>query len=324
MTAKHDVLVMSRLRPLAMAQLEEAYTLHRHDEAGDKPSFLRERGPLCSAVVTQGHCPLTGEELEHLPRLGFVGCGTAGFDAIDAEALRSRGIHLTATSAALRDEVADTALMLTLAACRELVSAHEYVRSGEWARNGMYPLLSTISGKRAGILGLGAIGQSIARRLEPIGVEIGYSARGEKPVGHRYLPEPLDLCEWSDILIVAVPGGQETAGMVDARALAALGPQGILVNVSRGTVVDEAALVKALKSGALGHAALDVFLSEPDPDPELTGLPNVTLYPHHASGTVETRDAMSQLVVDNLAAFFAGEPLLTPVYDLPEGCASQT
>ncbi len=181
----------------------------------------------------------------------------------------------------------------------------------------MYPLLSTMRGKKAGIVGLGNIGRAIAARFEPLGLEIGYTSRSRKPGSYRYFPQVRDLAEWSDILVVVVPGGAETENMIDGAVLEALGPEGTLVNVARGSVVDEAALIKALTDGKLGSAGLDVFWNEPRVDPALTALPNVTLYPHHASGTEETRDAMAQLVVDNLAAHFAGKPLLTPVYDLP-------
>ena len=321
MAKKHDVLVMAPMRARALAQLEEAYTLHRYDEAEDKDAFLREHGPKCGAIATDGHVPLTEGDLEHLPNIGIVSIASAGFERIDDAALKARGIHFTNASAALREEVADVALLLTLAARRELVAAHHHVRSGDWGRKGDYPLLSAMAGKRVGILGLGQIGQSIARRLVPLNVEIGYTSRSEKKADYRYFPELLDLAEWSDILIVVVPGGPETASMVDAGIMAALGPQGTLVNVARGSVVDEPALIEALRGNTLGNAALDVYLDEPNPNPELTALPNVTLSPHHASGTVETRDGMHQLVVDNLAAYFAGKPLVTPVYDLPGGGA---
>ena len=311
--SKREVLVMSPTRPGAMVQLESAYTLHRYDEAADKTAFIAEYGPRCEAVVISGHAELSRAHLEHLPRVEIVACASAGFESIDAHALRERGIHLTNTSAALHDDVADLALMLILATRRHLVAAHEYVRSGEWGRRGMYPLLSTIRGKRAGIVGLGNIGQAIARRCEVIGLEIGYTARGEKPVDYRYFPDALALAAWSDILVLVVPGGPGTDRMIDADVCAALGPEGTLINVARGSVVDEPALIEALSSGRLGSAGLDVYLNEPSPDPALTALPNVTLYPHHASGTVETRDAMAQLVVDNLAAHFAGRPLLTPI-----------
>jgi lactate dehydrogenase-like 2-hydroxyacid dehydrogenase len=296
-----------------MAQLEAAYTLHRHDEAADKDAFLAEVGPRCTAIATNGHTPLTRADLVHLPGLKVVACSSAGYEHIDDAALAERGIALTNSSPALRDDVADTALMLTLAARRQLVAAHHYVRSGDWGRKGMYPLLHRIAGLRAGIVGLGQIGLAIARRFEPLGLEIGYTTRRPRDVSYPHFADVRALAEWSDILVLVVPGGPETHAMIDRAVLGALGPAGTLVNVARGSVVDEPALIDALTSGRLGSAGLDVFLNEPDPDPALTALANVTLYPHHASGTEETRDAMAQTVVDNIAAHFAGRPLLTPV-----------
>lgn len=311
------VLVMHDIRPKALTRLEAAYTLHRYDLADDKPAFLALHGPKCRAVATNGHVALTAADLEHLPNVGIVACSSAGYEYIDVEALKARGIHFTNSSPALSDDVADLAVLLTLAARRELVAAHDYVRSGEWGRTGMYPLLHPIKGLKAGIVGLGQIGQAIARRLEPFGLEIGYTARSRKPVEHVYFPDSLALAEWADVLIVIVPGGPETENLIDARVMAALGPGGTLVNVARGSVVDETALIEALSAGTLGSAALDVFAEEPSPNPALVALPNLTLYPHHASGTVETRDAMAMTVVDNIAAYFAGEDLSTPVYSLP-------
>ena len=310
---KPDVLVFTSLRPKAMAQLEEAYVLHRLDLAEDKAAFLAEHGPACAAVVTGGHAALSRADLTHLPNVGLVACVSAGYDAIDVAALKEAGIAFTNTSDALCDDVADTALMLTLAARRHLVAGHHHVASGAWSREGPYPLLSAIRGKAAGILGMGNIGEAIAARLGPLGLAIGYCNRRPKDTPHRYFETPEAQATWADILIVVVPGGPETDALVDAGVLAALGAEGTLINVARGSVVDEAALIEALETGTIASAGLDVFRNEPDPDPRLTGLPNVTLYPHHASGTVETRDAMAQLVVDNLAAHFAGRPLLTPV-----------
>lgn len=310
---KPDLLVMFPARPKAMAQLEAVYTLHRMDTAGDKDAFLAEYGPRCVGIVTNGHAALTRAQLEHLPSLQIVACTSAGHEYIDVDALTERGVPLTNTSLALFDDVADVAVMLLLATRRQLVAAHDYVVSGDWGHKGMYPLLSAIRGKRVGIAGMGQIGKAIARRCEPFGMEIGYTARSEKPLPYRFLPDVLALAEWSDILIAAVPGGPETRAMIDGAVLDAIGPTGTFINIARGSVVDEPALIAALRDGTLGSAGLDVFLNEPTPDPDLTGLPNVTLYPHHASGTVETRDAMAQLVVDNLAAHFAGQPLLTPV-----------
>ncbi|MCP1199541.1 2-hydroxyacid dehydrogenase [Notoacmeibacter sp. MSK16QG-6] len=312
--SRRDVLVMVPPRPKAMAQLESEYTLHRYDMATDKASFLAQNGPHCQAIVTNGHAELTREQLEHLPNVGIVACSSAGFEKIDIDALQERGIALTNSSDALLNEVADVALMLTLATRRELVQAHDYVRSGDWAKKGMYPLLSSMTGKRAGIVGLGNIGKAIARRLEVLGVEIGYIARSSKHVPYRFFEDVRSLAGWADILVAIVPGGDETRNMIDRTVLEALGPTGTLINVARGSVVDEEALIETLSTGKLGSAGLDVYVDEPDPNPALTSLPNVTLYPHHASGTVETRDAMAQTVVDNLAAHFAGQPLLNPVF----------
>ncbi|MCA8880054.1 MAG: 2-hydroxyacid dehydrogenase [Rhodobacteraceae bacterium] len=310
---KPDVLVLYPTRPKAMAALDAAYVLHRYDEAADKAAFLAEVGGRCRAIVTNGHAKLTRDMVDQLPELRLVACASAGYESIDVAALSERGIKLTTTSNALFDDVADTAVMLMLAARRDLVRAHAYVASGDWGRKGMYPLQSSISGKSVGIVGMGTIGKAIARRCAPMNVSIAYYARSDKGVPWRFEPDLERLARESDILIVVVPGGPETRNLIDARILAALGPRGTLINVARGSVVDETALIDALGSGALGSAGLDVFWNEPNPDPALTGLPNVILYPHHASGTEETRDAMAQLVVDNLAAFYADRPLLTPV-----------
>ena len=292
-----------------------------------RPRINRPSSPntalVGTGVVINGHAELTREHLKDLPNVEIVACSSAGFESIDDAALRENGIHFTNTSAALYDDVADTALMLALAARRHLVAAHAYVASGDWGRKGMYPLLSSMRGKRAGIVGMGQIGQAIATRFEPLGLEIGYHGRSRKPVDYTYFDDLTALATWSDMLVAVVPGGPETAGLIDGDVLKALGPDGIFVNVARGSVVDETALIETLSSGELGHAALDVYLNEPNPAPRLTSLPNVTLYPHHASGTVETRDAMAQLVVDNLAAHFAGKALLTPVYDLPKAAKAR-
>ena len=316
--SKRDVLVMYPARPRAMAQLEEAYTLHRMDLAEDKATFLASEGPKCTAIVTNGHASLTRDDIEHLPNVKIVACSSAGFDTIDADALQEAGITLTNTSAALYDDVADTALMLMLATRRHLIAGHAHVTSGDWGRDGPFPLLSSIRGKRAGILGLGQIGEAIAERYKPLGLEIGYCNRRPKESPFTYFPTPVALADWADILVVIIPGGPETEALVGREVIEALGPQGTLINVARGTVVDEPEMIAALKDGRLGSAGLDVYWNEPNPDPALTALGNVTLYPHHASGTVETRDAMAQLVVDNLAAHFAGQPLLTPVHDVAQ------
>ncbi|MTE01193.1 2-hydroxyacid dehydrogenase [Paracoccus sp. YIM 132242] len=311
---KPHVLVAHPLRPRFMEEMEARYTLHRLDQATDRDALLARAGPVCTAMVVSGHVAVDAALLDRLPALRLAACSSAGFDMIDLPAMTRRGITLTNTSVALADDVADAAILLMLASRRRLVQADAHVRSGDWGRQGMFPLTASAAGKRAGIVGLGTIGLAIARRCEAMGMAIGYSGRNPKPgVGYAYFPDPAALAGWADILLVATPGGAGTAGLISAAVLDALGPDGTLVNVARGSVVDEGALIAALREGRIAGAGLDVFLNEPHPDPALTALPNVTLYPHHASGTVETRDRMSRLTLDNLDAFFAGRPLPTPV-----------
>jgi len=314
---KPEVLVAYPLLPRQMALLEETYTLHRLDlarDAAEREAVLAAAGPACTAMVVNGHVTVDRALLDRLPALRLAACSSAGFEQIDVAEMTRRGVRLTNTSDALVDEVANMAVLLMLAARRELVRGDAYVRSGGWGRQGMLPLTASTLGKRAGIVGLGNIGLAIARRCEALGLEVGYYGRREKPgVAYPFFADLVALAEWADVLLVATPGGAGTEGLISAPVLAALGPDGTLVNVARGTVVDEPALIAALRSGALGSAGLDVYLNEPDPDPAFAALGNVVLYPHHASGTLETRDRMAQMTLDNLAAFFAGRPLVTPV-----------
>ncbi len=313
---KPHVLVAYPLRPQFMAVLEDRYTLHRLDQAApeDYDAVLAGAGPLCSAMVVNGHVTVDAAFLDRLPALRLAACSSAGFDLMDVDAMTRRGVTLTNTSPALVDDVADMAVLLMLAARRRLVQGDAYVRSGDWSQQGMFPLTTSTAGKRAGIVGLGNIGMAIAKRCQAMGLTVGYTGRNPKAgVALDYFPDPTALAQWADILLIATPGGAATDGLISGAVLDALGPTGTLVNISRGTVVDETALIEALESGRIAAAGLDVFLNEPDPAPRLTALPQVTLYPHHASGTVETRDAMAQMTLDNLDAFFAGKPLLTPV-----------
>ena len=311
---KPDVIVVYPTLPRQMQMLEQSYTLHRYDQAADKDRLLDDVGPRCIAMVTNGHFPLNRDFIARLPALQIVACSSVGYDTIDVGALTERGIRFTNTPDVLTDDVADLAILLMLAARRRLIVGDRYVRSGDWGRKGMMALTSRTAGSRVGIVGLGRIGQAIARRCAVMGQQVAYHGRRRQPdVDLPYFDNPEALAAWADILIAVTPGGAETQGLISARVLHALGPKGTFVNVSRGTVVDEPALIDALQSGRLGAAGLDVYLNEPNPDPAFAAMDNVVLYPHHASGTVETRDAMAQLVVDNLAAFFAGKPLLTPV-----------
>lgn len=301
---KPDVLLLHPTTPAQMERLQAEVTLHRIEDA-----------PLdrITALIVNGGTPITEALLQKLPALQIICSSAAGYEKIDPYALTKRGVRLTTTSPALADDVADAALLLMLAARRDLVRAHAYVQSGEWARSGPYPLQSSVKGKRLGIAGFGAIGQALATRGRALGMKIGYLARSPKPVEGSYFASIHELAEWADVLALCLPGGEGTRGIVSAAVLQALGPQGTLVNVGRGSLVDEEALIQALRQGTIASAGLDVFATEPAVDPRLTTLPNVTLLPHHASGNVETREAMARLMVDNLLAHYAGLPLISEV-----------
>jgi D-3-phosphoglycerate dehydrogenase len=296
-----------------MQPLAERYTLLKLWEAADPAALLAEAGARVRAIATRGELGASAALMAQLPALELVACYGVGTDAIDLAAARARGIRVTNTPDVLTGDVADLAVGLTLALLRRIPAADAHVRSGAWAQGPM-ALATRLHGKRVGIAGYGRIGQAVGRRLAGFDVELAYSSR--TPVAgspHRHLPQLAALADWADVLVVTLPGGAGTAGLINAEVLDALGPQGWLVNVSRGSTVDEAALLAALAQRRIAGAALDVFQNEPKPDPRFAALDNVLLQPHHASGTVETRRAMGQLVRDNLAAHFAGQALLTPV-----------
>ncbi|RVT86624.1 2-hydroxyacid dehydrogenase [Rhodobacteraceae bacterium CCMM004] len=265
------------------------------------------------AVAFKGHAPFGAAHMDALPNLGLIANYGVGYDAIDVAAAQARGIAVTNTPDVLNDDVADLAVAMLIAQSRQMVQGDAHVRSGAWSERPL-PLNRKVSGGRAGILGLGRIGRDIADRLAAFKMDIHYWSRSEKETpGWTHHPDPVALAEAVDYLIVALVGGAETEGMVDARVIDALGPDGLLVNISRGSTVDEGALIEALATGRLRGAALDVFRSEPDLDRRFLALDNVLLQPHQGSGTVETRRAMGQLQRDNVAAFFAGRDLPTSV-----------
>ncbi|WBU59310.1 2-hydroxyacid dehydrogenase [Paracoccus albus] len=314
---KAEIMVLTPVRSSIMPQLEERFDLLRADKAGEttaeKEAFVTRHGANCRALLCSGNAELTVAMLDAMPQLGHVSCLTAGYDGLPLRELAARGVTLSNTSPALRDDVADMAILLMLAGKRDFVTAETYVRSGDWATKGMFPLQRSVSGKRLGIVGLGSLGQAVATRAQAFNMQVSYWNRREKNAPLRFHPDLIQLASESDVLIVTVAGGPETENLISADVMQALGPDGLLVNISRGSVIDEPALIDALQSGKLGAAALDVFASEPDPDPRLTALRNVTLSPHHASGTEEARNAMAQLAVDNIFAFMDDKPLISPV-----------
>jgi D-3-phosphoglycerate dehydrogenase len=296
-----------------MAPMQAAYTLHRLWEAPDRQAFVAEHAPDIQAIATRGELGANAELIAALPKLELIACYGVGTDGIDLAACRARGIRVTNTPDVLNGDVADLAVGLTLALQRRIPAGDRFVRSGEWSKGPM-PLATRFFGQRIGIAGIGRIGSTIARRLSGFEMELGYFSRTPKEDSpHRHFASLPAMADWCDVLIVILPGGEATRGIVNAEVLQALGPRGWLVNVSRGTTVDEAALLQALAQKTIAGAALDVFLNEPRIDPRFAALDNVVLHPHHGSGTEETRRAMGELVRRNLQAHFGGLPLITPV-----------
>ncbi|MBB4575790.1 2-hydroxyacid dehydrogenase [Rhizobium lentis] len=296
-----------------MADLEAKYRVHRLWEAADRQELIARVGRDIRAVATRGELGASAELMKQLPKLEIVSCYGVGTDAIDLSYARTNSIRVTNTPDVLTEDVADIAIGLLLATARQIPQADVFVRAGQWGNVAM-PLVTRVSGKKVGLAGMGRIGKAIARRTAAFGCDIAYFARNEhKDVGYAYQPDLVALADWADFLIVIVPGGQATMKIINAEVLKALGPKGMLINVSRGTTVDEEALIAALQNGTIQAAGLDVFLNEPKIDARFLTLQNVVLQPHHGSGTVETRKAMGQLVRDNLAAHFAGAALPTPV-----------
>jgi lactate dehydrogenase-like 2-hydroxyacid dehydrogenase len=295
--------------------LDAAFTVHRLFEAADKAAFLKEIGAGIRAIATRGELGASLEVIEACPRLEIISVYGVGYDAVNLEAARARNIRVTNTPDVLTADVADLGVAMMLCQSRGMIGAERWVRDGSWAARGLYPLQRKVSGKRAGILGLGRIGLEVAKRLKGFDMKIAYSGRAPKPEAGdlAFVADPVDLAAQSDFFFVTLAASAATRHIVNARVIEAIGPEGMLINISRASNIDEDALLAALETGKLGSAALDVFEGEPKLNPRFLKLQNVLLQPHHASGTFETRKAMGQLLRDNLAAHFEGRPLPTPV-----------
>ncbi len=266
------------------------------------------------AIAFKGHKPFGAAEMALFPALGVIANYGVGYDAIDVVAASAQGVKVTNTPDVLNDDVADLAVGMLIAHCRTMVLGDAHVRSGAWGKQGEIPLNRKMSGNTVGIVGLGRIGREIADRLAAFKMDIHYHARSEKETpGWTYHEDVVSLADAVDFMVIALVGGPATQGYVTREAIAALGPRGIVINISRGTTVDEGALLEALEQGQIAGAGLDVFLNEPNIDPRFTKLDNVVLQPHQGSGSVETRRAMAELQLANLSAFIEGRDLLTPV-----------
>jgi lactate dehydrogenase-like 2-hydroxyacid dehydrogenase len=313
MPDKPHLLAMAALPEFLDAPLRERFTCHELPAQGDREAFLRERGNEIRAVVGAGGTDYEESILSQLPKLEIIAVHGVGYDRVPLDYCRTRGVRVTNTPEVLTEDVADLALALVLMTSRGLVAANRFLHAGEWQKQ-KFKLTTKPGGKRAGLFGLGRIGKAIAWRLAHLEMEIGYHGRTlQADVPFDYFDNLTELAEWCDFLIVACPGGPATLNVVNSSILEALGSEGTLINIARGSIVDEPALVDALQRGVIKAAGLDVFADEPNVPPELLAMENVVLLPHVGSATVETRRVMADLVVRNLEAHFAGEPLPTPV-----------
>jgi lactate dehydrogenase-like 2-hydroxyacid dehydrogenase len=297
-----------------MAPMESAYTLHKLWLADDKDVFLERNSPNVRAIATRGELGAARPLIDRCPRLEIIACYGVGVDAIDLARATERGVRVTNTPNVLTEDVADFAFALILASLRKVVAGDAHVRSGAWKKTGALGLGTSLRGKTIGVLGFGRIGRAVARRAPGFEAAVAYC--DVAPAADRseaFYPDPVSLAKNCDILVATVAGGEATRKIVNADVLEALGPTGLFVNVARGTVVDEDALIDALTRKRIAGACLDVFSNEPNIDERFLGLENLLLAPHQSSGTVETRKTMGQLVRDNLEAHFSGRPLLTPV-----------
>jgi len=313
-----EIILLGPMKPLIVKGLEAIGTLHKSTEAKDLPSFYASHGEVRAIACAATSEYLGDAFMRRFPKLQIISSFGVGYDHIDAKAAAAHGVIVTNTPEVLTEEVADTAIGLLLCTAREFPQAERYLRAGKWLQKA-YPLTKgTLRNRTVGIVGMGAIGQAIARRLDAFAVPVVYHARQQRPqLRYRYYPKLIDMARDVDTLMVIVPGGAATANMISAEVLDALGPTGILINMARGSVVDEPALIKALTEKRIMAAGLDVFAKEPQVPQELIAMDKVVLFPHVGSASVHTRDRMDQLVVDNIVAWAAGKPPLTPVAETP-------
>jgi lactate dehydrogenase-like 2-hydroxyacid dehydrogenase len=309
---KHEIVITAAGHKGTLERLQNEFAAVKLWEAPDRDAALKAAAHM-RALAHFGHAKIDGKLMDALPKLELISNFGVGVDQIDLEAAKKRNIIVTNTPDVLNDCVADTALALVLNTLRKYPQSEAYLRSGFWPTRGTYPLTTSVGGKTLGILGLGRIGEAIAKRAQAFGMKIRYHNRNKKNVPYPYDADPVALAKNSDVLLAVTPGGAGTAKLVNAKVLDALGPQGYLVNVARGSVVDELALLRYLQEKKIAGAGLDVYEHEPQVPAGFFALDNAVLFPHVASATVETRKAMGDLQVENLHLHFAGKPVKTPV-----------
>ncbi len=310
---KPEILVTGPMYPPTLAKLDETYTTHKLFQSKDRDALVASLADRITAVASSNSGGIDGATIAKLPKLKVISHFGVGYDTVDVAAAKARGVTVTNTPDVLTEEVADLAMGLLYATVRRIPQGDRYVREGKWLKGAM-ALTESLQGRTLGIVGMGRIGQAIARRAEASNMKIAYQGpRRKADLPYAYHADPAALAKATGMLMVACPGGEATRGLVSRAVIDALGPKGFIVNIARGSVVDEPALLEALQQGRIAGAGLDVFADEPRVPEAFFALDNVVLQPHVASATHQTRAAMGQLVLDNLAAHFAGKPLLTPV-----------
>jgi lactate dehydrogenase-like 2-hydroxyacid dehydrogenase len=316
---KAEILLIGAAKPVIVGGLEPSCVVHKLIEAKDQDAFLREVAPRIRGIaIAYTSNKIDGAFMSRFPKLEIVSSFGVGYDHVDAKWAADHGIVVTNTPDVLNEEVADTALGLLLCTVREFPQAERFLRAGKWLQGGYRLTPATLQDRKVGIVGMGRIGKAIARRLEAFGVPVVYHSRNpQQGVAYKYYPKLIDMARDVDTLMVIVPGGAATKNLIDADVLNALGPNGILINMARGSVVDEQALIRALKDRTIMSAGLDVFVNEPHVPQELIEMDHIVLFPHLGSASAATRKAMDQLVVDNLKAWFSGKLPLTPVPETP-------
>ena len=310
---KPDIIFTGKGHAATQATLEQEFSVHKLFEAKDAAAFLKERADKVRGIASFGPARVDGKLMDALPKLEIIANFGVGVDQINLDDAKARKIIVTNTPDVLNECVADTALALVLNTLRKLPQSEAYTRAGNWAAKGPYPLATSLGGKTLGILGLGRIGEAIARRAMACGMKIRYHNRNKKNAPYPYDPDPVTLAKNCNVLMVVTPGGAETKNLVNARVLDALGPKGYVCNIARGSVIDEPVLLRYLQENRIAGAGLDVFVDEPMIPPEFFKLDNAVLFPHVGSATVETRKAMGDLQIENLRLHFAGKPVKTRV-----------
>ena len=310
---KPEIIITARGHAGTMATLQSEFTSHHLFEASDKNAFFEKHAPKVRGLATFGPMSVDGKVMDALPKLEIISNFGVGVDAINLDDAKKRKIIVTNTPDVLNNCVADTALALVLNTLRKLPQSELHLRAGNWASRGPYPLTTSLGGKTLGILGLGRIGEAIAKRAAACGMKIRYHNRNRKDVPYPYDPDPATLAKNADVLIVVTPASAETNRIINEKILQALGPEGYVVNIARGSVVDEPVLLRYLQEKKIAGAGLDVYADEPRVPPEFFTLENAVLFPHVGSATVETRKAMGDLQIENLRRHFAGKPVVTRV-----------